>query len=196
MKYKQAPEAVPKRRNPFTNTLGRFILFALGWRIEGELPNLKKFVIIGAPHTSNWDFVLAMAIIFALRVRARWLGKHTLFKKPFGTLMRWMGGIPVTRSETRGVVAQTVDAFAEREELVLLLSPEGTRKRVDNWKTGFLHIAYGAKVPVVLATLDYQKKTAIFGQLFYPTGNVEADLETVQAYYKEKNFSARKPHQA
>ena len=185
MNHKQVPDLIPRRRNPITIFVGWIIVLFMGWRIEGDLPNLKKCVIIGAPHTSNWDFVLALAVIFKLRLRARWLGKHTLFKKPFGTVMRWMGGIPVNRSEARGVVTQTVEAFSEREELLLLLSPEGTRKRVTKWKTGFLHISYGAKVPVLLANLNYEKKIATFGPLFHPTGNLEEDLAAVQGLYKD-----------
>jgi 1-acyl-sn-glycerol-3-phosphate acyltransferase len=137
-------------RNPLAEWVGRTALRLMGWRIEGELPPLDKFVVIGAHHTSNWDFVIFIAAKFVLRLNARWFGKHTIFRWPFGGLMRLWGGIAIQRERQGNTVEQAVRAFAEHEQFVLILSPEGTRKKVERWKMGFYHIALGAGVPIVL----------------------------------------------
>lgn len=174
---------VPRRGNALTAALGRLVLRAMGWRIEGELPDLPKFVIIGAPHTSNWDFIVAMATMFALGLRASWLGKHTLFEGLFGWYFRWLGGIPVRRDRSEGVVEDTVEAFRSRESLVVGISPEGTRKAVSQWKRGFYHIASGAGVPILPVALDYSRKAIVFLPPFHPTPDAEADLGALQALY-------------
>ena len=130
MPFPTLGEANPAKGNRLSRGLGKAVLKILRWDIEGELPNLPKFVLIGAPHTSNWDFVLAIATLMALGLDARWLGKDTLFRPPFGPLMRLLGGFPVDRSARHGLVAQTIDAFAQRDRFVVGVAPEGTRKRV------------------------------------------------------------------
>ena len=163
--------------------------------MEGEIPNLPKFVIIGAPHTSNWDFPVAMSLVLALGLDAHWIGKHTLFRWPFGGLMRWFGGMPVVRSERGGVVAQVIDIFKGRERMVFGLSPEGTRKRVDQWKTGFYHIALGAGVPIVPGYFDYPRKVIGFGPPLMPSGDIEADISTLQAFYTPYTRTGKNPDQ-
>ncbi len=175
--------SVPRRGNRITAAVGRFALGIFGWRLEGGFPDLPKFVVIGAPHTSNWDFYFAMAGMFALGLRASWLGKASLFRGPAAWYMRWLGGIPVRRDRHEGVVEDTVEAFRAREQLVVGLSPEGTRKKVKRWRTGFYHIAAGAKVPVVLVALDYANRVIRLGPAVTPTGNLRADMALIRGHY-------------
>src|SRR6185503_1076937 len=135
---------LPRSGGPISRALGRWVLAAMGWRVEGDIPNIPKLVIIAAPHTSNWDFVVGIAAKSALGLRVTFLGKDSLFRFPLGVLMRAWGGIPVDRGESHDVVSDIVAEFARRDRLVLALAPEGTRKRVDRWRTGFYHIAHGA----------------------------------------------------
>ena len=164
-------------------SLGRATLAALGWRIEGAIPNLPKFVIAVAPHTSNWDFVVGMAAMFALDLRLSFIGKHTLFVGPFAPLFRWMGGIPVDRASPHGVVGDSVRAFESVERRVLALAPQGTRKPVAHFRSGFLHIARGARVPILLAALDYATRTVRIGPLFTPGSDTAADLAHLEAFF-------------
>jgi len=154
-----------------------------GWQISGHFPDLPKFVLIGAPHTSNWDFPLTLGICFALRAKIYWMGKDSLFRGPLGPVMRWLGGIPVTRSRSTSLVQQMVEVYQRHDELVVAIAPEGTRGHVTEWKTGFYHIAYGAGVPVVLGFLDYRRKTGGIGPVFYPSGDLERDLAEIRAFY-------------
>jgi 1-acyl-sn-glycerol-3-phosphate acyltransferase len=176
-------DRIPLRGNGFTRAAGHAALRLLGWTVEGELPNLPKFVIAVAPHTSNWDFVVGLAAMFALDLRIGYLGKHTLFRWPFGALMRWTGGIPVDRSSPHGVVGESVAAFSRMERRVLAIAPEGTRSRVGRFKSGFLQIARGAGVPVVLATLDWGAKVVRLGPAFDPGEDVEADRRRTEAFF-------------
>jgi 1-acyl-sn-glycerol-3-phosphate acyltransferase len=155
----------------------------MGWRISGSLPNQSKFVVIAAPHTSNWDFVVGLAAAMALDVDAHWIGKHTIFRWPFGPLMRHLGGIPVNRSATSGLVEQIVERFANSEGFVLGLAPEGTRKHVSRWKSGFYHIAAGAGVPIVCGYFDFEAKEVGIGPVIDPSGDYEADLDMIVRFY-------------
>ena len=166
--------------------IGRALLRLFGWRVEGELPPLKKYVLIGAPHTTNWDFVLMLLFGLALGFRPSWMGKHTLFRRPVGGLMRRMGGIPINRSAAHNVVAQAVAAFEAHEQLVLLIPPEGTRRRAPRWKSGFYHIARGAGVPIVLGYVDFARKRGGIGPTLMPTDEMEADLQRIAAFYADK----------
>ena len=163
--------------------IGRAVLAAMRFRVVGEVPDVPKLVIAVAPHTSNWDFVVGAAAMFALDLRLAFIGKHTLFRPPFGDFFRWMGGIPVDRSSSHGVVEQSVDAFRRMERRVLAIAPEGTRKRVPQFKSGFLHIARGAGVPVVLAALDYEARCVRLGPTVQPGEDVEADRRRIEAYF-------------
>lgn len=156
-----------------------------GWRLEGKFPDLPKYVMIAAPHTSNWDFPVTLGICFAARAKIYWMGKASLFKGPLGPIMRWLGGVPVDRSKSNNLVQQMVDVFNNSERLVLTIPPEGTRSKVKQWKSGFYHIAVGAKVPIVLAFLDFRRKVGGFGPVFEPTGNVDQDMRDIQAFYKD-----------
>lgn len=176
-------EAVPQRGNGFSALLGRMILGIRGWRFEGAVPNVSKAVIIVVPHTSNWDFIIGVAAVFAMGLRASFLGKHTLFNWPFGPLMRWLGGVPVDRRSKRGLVEETVGLFAANEKLILGLSPEGTRSNVDRWRTGFYYVAMEAGVPIVPAAFDYSRKLIRFGGCFNPTGDIEDDLRVLGEFF-------------
>lgn len=167
-------------------TLSIFLLRLRGWRIDGNFPDLPKYVLIAAPHTSNWDFPLTLGVCFALRAKLYWMGKHTLFWGPLGPLMRWLGGIPVLRSRSNSLVQQMVAVYQRSDKLVVAIPPEGTRQRVKEWKTGFYHIACGAQVPVVLAYMDYARKVCGFGPVFYPTGDIALDMAQIQAFYQDK----------
>jgi len=159
------------------------ILRLTGWRTSGSPPDLPKYVIIGAPHTSNWDFVLCIVFAFAFRRKIFWMGKHSLFRFPFSPLFRWMGGIPIDRTKPHGVVAQTIEKFNSTDRLIIVLAPEGARKRVTKWKTGFYHVAHGAGIPISVAFLDYKRRLCGFGPLLTPTGDIDADMRRITAFY-------------
>lgn len=163
--------------------LSAFILRISGWRIEGCLPDIPKIVLIAAPHTSNWDFPFTLFIAFATKAKLYWMGKDALFRRPFGGLFRWLGGIPIDRSRSNNVVEQMIRQFNSSDKLIVTIPPSGTRKRVMKWKTGFYYIARGANVPIVLGFLDYRRKVGGFGPVFMPTGYVEADMKEIRSYY-------------
>jgi 1-acyl-sn-glycerol-3-phosphate acyltransferase len=167
----------------FLNRASRFILSLTGWRTEGQLPPIPKFVLVGAPHTSNLDLLFTLLIAFAFRARIRWMGKEAIFRKPFKGFFQWLGGIPVKRSQPHNLVEQSIQQFHRNKQLILTIAPAGTRKRVIRWKTGFYHIACGAKVPIALGFLDYRRKIGGIGPLVYPTGNITADMETIRTFY-------------
>jgi 1-acyl-sn-glycerol-3-phosphate acyltransferase len=175
---------VPRRDSAFLRFCGRAVLRMLGWRIEGALPDLPRFVIAVAPHTSNWDFVVGAAAMFALDIELSFLGKHTLFLWPLGTLMRAMGGIPVDRRASHGVVDDAAGALRASSRMVLAIAPEGTRKPVARLKSGFVHIARNAGVPVLLATLDGEARCVRLGPVLEDIDDVDATLERIEAHYR------------
>ena len=176
-------DAIPRRGNALLRAIGRTVMRAMGWRFEGEIPDEPKLVIAVAPHTSNWDFVVGMAAMFALDLHLSFLAKHTLFRGPFGPLMRWIGGIAVDRGSPHGVVGDAVAAFARQERRVLAIAPQGTRSAGARYKSGFIHIARGAHVPILLATLDYGARCVRFGPAFMPGDDVAAELARVESFY-------------
>jgi len=143
-------------------------------------------VLIGAPHTSNWDFILMLLAMLILRLEVHWMGKDSLFAFPFGGFMKWLGGIPIDRSSNHNTVDQIIMQFEQHDELIVLVPPEGTRSKVEKWKTGFYHIANGADVPILLGFIDAGKKEMGFGPMYQPTGDIEKDLPEIQAFYKTK----------
>ena len=171
--------------NTLVSWVGKTFLKVLGWRLEGSLPNVPKYVFIAAPHTSNWDFLIFLAVTFAFRMRCIWMGKQSLFRPPFGVLFTWLGGIPIDRSSSQSVVGQAVQAFQSREEIIMGISPGGTRKKTDHWKKGFYYVALGANVPLVFGFADYGRKVAGFGPTFMPTGDIQADMEIIRDFYKD-----------
>ena len=177
------PPALPRRGWAWGRALGRFILWIARWGFAGEIPNLSKGVIIVAPHTSNWDFVIGAAGMLALDLELRFLGKHTLFEGPLGFMFRGLGGIPVDRSQPGTVVEDTAARFQEEEQLLLALAPEGTRKAVDHWKTGFHRIARAAGVPIIAVALDYGTRRIRFGPLVTPSDDLEGDLRIFYEFF-------------
>ena len=171
---------IPRTGSSVSRALGHGVLSLMGWSVTGEIPNIRKLVIIAAPHTSNWDFVVGVAAKLALRLDVMWLGKDTLFRGPLGSLMRRLGGRPVDRSSSHDVVKDVVQEFERRERLVLALAPEGTRKRVERWRTGFYHIAHNARVPIVPVALNFGEKEIQIGAPFTTTGDVDADIRALQ----------------
>ena len=174
---------------PAVNTLLRGFSIAFlrltGWKIEGSLPpDGQKSVLIAAPHTSNWDLPYTLMVAFALRLRIYWMGKEQIFKPPFRGLMMWLGGIPVQRESANNLVAASVQAIQAADgPLQLVVPPEGTRSKVRYWKTGFYYIATGAGVPIVLAYMDYERKLSGLGPVFHPSGDLQADMLRIQAFY-------------
>lgn len=165
---------------------GKKFLDANGWKIGGAIPTAKKYVLIAAPHTSNWDFPFTIATAFALDVNIRWLGKQQLFDGPLGPLYRSLGGIPVDRSKNTNMVDRMAELFDEADELVLTVPAEGTRGKREYWKSGFYHIAVRAKVPIALGYLDFGRKESGIGPLVYPTGNIRKDMDIIRAFYADK----------
>lgn len=170
---------------PIMRLLSLFYLKCIGWRVEGEPPNIPKYVMIAAPHTSNWDFVIALAIVFVYRINIQIMMKNTWFFWPLGSIFRWLGAVPIDRSKKSNVVAQSIEAFNRSREMLLMVPPSGTRKKVLYWKTGFYHIANGAGVPIVMGFLDYRRKRGGIGPVFYPTGNVDQDMHTIRTFYRD-----------
>lgn len=169
------------------------ILRLLGWRVDARATDIRKCVLIVAPHTSNWDFSIGLMLSFALSLDVYWMGKDSLFPPVLGGFMRWLGGIPVNRSKTNNTVQETIATFNRCDELLVVVSPEGTRGKVGRWKTGFYYIAQGANVPIGLGYIDFKEKIGGVGEIFYPSGNIDKDLKLIQAFYA--NFSGKNPHQ-
>jgi 1-acyl-sn-glycerol-3-phosphate acyltransferase len=174
---------VPRRGSRLLPRLGSAYLHLFGWRFHGDPPNVAKLVLAVAPHTSNWDFLLGVAVMWAIDLRLSFFGKHTLFIWPFSIWMRSIGGIPVNRNAAHGLVGEAIEAFAAREQLWLAIAPEGTRSKVARLKRGFLHIAHGAGVPVQLVAFDYENRLVRFGPVIEPTGDVDADIARIEAYF-------------
>ncbi len=183
--------SVPRRGNRVLYWLGSSILRVMGWRMDIVLPNQPKLIVILAPHTSNWDFVVGMAAILKLQAHFNFYGKSQVFEPPFGFFFRWLGGMPVDRMAPGGVVGQTVRAFREREQLVIALAPEGTRSLRTQWKRGFYHMANEAQVPVVCAYLDFRRKLVGTGPMFTPSGDWSYDMKPVFDFYR--GIGAKRP---
>ncbi len=172
--------------HPVRRTLGRTYLALTGWRVEGEIPDVPCMVAIAAPHTSYWDFPHMIAFGFATGQYIHFLMKHTLFEGLLGVLLRAMGGIPVDRRQPQGLVATVSRAMDKHDELILVVAPEGTRSRSDYWKSGFYRLAQGAGVPIGLGFLDYGRRVVGYGPLLWPSGDIAADMETIEAFYADK----------
>lgn len=158
-----------------------------GWKLTGSIPDIPQFVVIVAPHTSNWDLYFGLATKWALGFRVTFFAKHTLFRPPMGWLMRAVGAIPVNRSASNTMVNQSTRQFAQSEQMVLVLAPEGTRKHVSGWRSGFWHIARAANVPIVCSAMDYSRKQVRFGPTLLVNPNVDSavDIARIKAHYHD-----------
>lgn len=185
--------AYPRRHSPALRALGRLALRLLGWRIEGSYPELTRSVAIVAPHTSNWDFPVGVAAMLALDLRATYLAKHTIFAGPFGWFFRALGGIPVDRTAQTGMVQSVAARLRAADGMALGIAPEGTRKHVADWKTGFHRIARAAEVPIVPVIFDYSRRVVRFETPVVAGPDLEADLRRLQRLYRPE--MARHPAQ-
>jgi 1-acyl-sn-glycerol-3-phosphate acyltransferase len=177
------PAYNPFRISGFMHNLARLLFRLAGWQIEGEVPRPERFVIIAAPHTSNWDALIMVTAAYIFRVKISWFVKQQAFVFPLGPIVRYFGGIPIDRSKRNNVVEQAIETFRNSERLILAVPPEATRKKSPYWKTGFYHIARGAGVPIVLGYLDYRRKVAGLGPAFMPSGDIVTDFEKLDAFY-------------
>ena len=177
------PPNVPRRHKGFLRRVGRLGMRVMRWRVEGAFPDLPKFVIIVGPHTSNWDFVTGLFCDLALDLKAGFLAKHTIFVGPFGRWLKSLGGIPVVRSASHNVVSEVAAEFARRDQMVLAIAPEGTRRKVEEWKSGYWHIARAAGVPIVPVGLDFARRAAVIGPLRVTTDSLEDDEAALKAFF-------------
>jgi 1-acyl-sn-glycerol-3-phosphate acyltransferase len=175
----------PKPSLRFWQRVARALARITGWTLVDNRPPVKKYVLIGAPHTTNWDLYTALVIMLGLGIRPRWVGKESLFKGWRGPIMRFLGGIPVRRGVSQNFVAQTVERINAGDELVITIAPEGTRKRADYWKSGFYYIALGANIPIAMGFVDYPTKTCGIGGYFTPSGDIEADTKILADFYAD-----------
>lgn len=175
------------KHGPFSSYfVGKAWLKAFGWRWEGEIPTMPRYVLLAAPHTSNWDLPFMLAISFVMQVRLQWMGKQSLFKGLGGRFLKALGGIEIDRSKSHNYVDQIAELMHSVDQFILVVAPEGTRKGVDRWKTGFYYIALKADVPIACGFLDYDRKVGGIGPVFKPTGDIEADMERIREFYADK----------
>jgi 1-acyl-sn-glycerol-3-phosphate acyltransferase len=163
------------------------ILRLIGWQVKVTVPAERKFVLIGAFHTTNWDLPLAILTFWSSQKRIRWVAKKQIFSWPLGYFFRALGGIPVDRSVHSGFIEQIASEFASKDEMILCLAPEGTRSKTEYWKTGFYYIALTAKVPICLGYVDFPSKTTGFAELLYPSGDIQKDFEQIKQFYQDKS---------
>jgi 1-acyl-sn-glycerol-3-phosphate acyltransferase len=167
----------------FMHGLAKLLFRLWGWKTEGSVHQPPRFVVIAAPHTSNWDALVMVTAAYIFRVKMAWFVKAEAFFFPLGPILRFFGGIPIDRTASHNMVAQAVERFRQSARLIVAVPPEATRRRSTFWKTGFYHIARSAGVPIVLGYLDYRRKVAGLGPAFTPTGNIEADFRVFEEFY-------------
>lgn len=187
------PESIPVNKGKTSPIIGLAVLNLLGWKVVGQLPKNSKFIAAVAPHTSNWDFVVAIAAMLAMNLRVRFMGKKALFVWPFNIVLKSWGGIAIDRKAKHGTVGQMVEQFNQSEQLVLGIAPEGTRKKTTEWKSGFLHIANQADVPVVPVSLDFAKKELEFHREIIISDDIPAELLKIKAIFT--TVSAKNPQE-
>ena len=190
----QIPESFRAYRPKALQWLGRTVLSVLGWKVHGKISdefNEKKLVVIVAPHTSNWDGILGVATIAGLDARITFIGKHTAFRYGLGAFLRYMGGIPVDRNKPGGIIHDAINQIKDMKSSLIGMSPEGTRSKVKEWKTGFLRIAKELNTKIIPASLDFAKKEIILGKAFTPSGDNLKDIRDLKDYFSA--FTARHP---
>jgi 1-acyl-sn-glycerol-3-phosphate acyltransferase len=178
----EIPPNMPQRGNALTRAIGRILLAAAGWKIAGALPNEKKLIIAGGPHTSNWDFYLAMAAMLALGLRFSYMMKQEAFENPLGGLFRWLGGVEIDRDASRDVTAQMSDWFHSQDKAWLGITPEGTRSKVDKFKKGYLRIAKVTGAPLFIVGIDAPAKEIVLDKIWPLTGGEDEDNTRIQDY--------------
>jgi 1-acyl-sn-glycerol-3-phosphate acyltransferase len=184
--------STPRMGNGFSRWVGSLVLKMIGWKLTGQLPDEKKLVVIGAPHTSNMDFIVAMACIQSVGLKISYMMKKEAFFFPFAGFFKWMGGVPIDRSATENITEQMAEWFKSNDNVWLGITPEGTRSKVDKFKNGYLRIAYAANVPVFVVGLNGATKEVILTKCWDLTGDIEKDNEEIRAFYQE-TFEGIKP---
>ncbi|MDC0185493.1 1-acyl-sn-glycerol-3-phosphate acyltransferase [Gammaproteobacteria bacterium] len=187
----QVPKKLRANHSIFTQWIGRLLLKLTGWKIRGSFPEEERIILVAGPHTSNWDFILALTAIFGLNVNLHWIGKHTLFKNGLSKIMKRLGGIPVNRNSPELLMNDITDIVKKYRGIIIAISPEGTRKKVTRLKSGFLRIAQETNGKIVLAGVDFSTKCIHLSELFHPTGDKDKDLATVQNYFNK--FKGKRP---
>jgi len=182
--FPRAPANVPQFGPSVMAPVCRWIFTRCGWHIAGELPDVRKLVAIAAPHSTNWDVVWGLLFKVGVRLDISFIGKREAFFWPLGPLLRNFGGIPIDRSSAHGLVDEMRRQFEQRERFWLAIAPEGTRKHVTKWKSGFWHIARAAGVPILPAYFHYPQKTIGLGPLIYPTDDLDADMARIREFYR------------
>ncbi len=194
-KEEQTPEHLRSNRSQISQWIGRAVLKSMGWKVAGSIPNEKRILIVAAPHTSNWDFVIGMGALLGLNAKIRWIGKHTLFKPGISWFFRWLGGIPVNLKNPASLIEDVSNMIKKDRGLMIGVAPEGTRKKINRWKTGFLRIAKTTQSKILFISIDAPSKTIkIANTLFTPTEDKENDLEFVKSYFR--NFKGINPDQS
>ncbi len=180
------------QRSNLAHTFARFVLRLFGWRTHVIPPRTSRYVLIGAPHTSNWDFIVILLLMAAEEIPIRWMGKDTLFHWPLGIFWRSLGVIPVNRRVSTNLVDSVAARFDEYDDLIIGLSPEGTRRKASHWRTGFYYIALKANVPIVMGYIDYPNKVCGLGPSIKPTGDIQADFLKIKDFYS--GIVGKHPH--
>ena len=187
----QIPEQFRASHPILLQKIGKFFLTITGWKFKGDIPRSDRIILVAGPHTSNWDFLLALAFIFGLNLNVFWVGKHTLFKNGFSKIMRKLGGIPVDRASPELLMNEVSNIVKRKQGVIIAISPEGTRKKVERLKSGFLRIAKTTNSQILLAGIDFESKLIHLGKLFQPSGNTESDLLNVHNYFRQ--FKGKRP---
>ncbi len=183
-RFPAVPAQMPRLSPASGDRLCRWILARCGWRMAGEFPDVPKLVVIAAPHSSNWDVIWGLLFKFGLRADVRFVAKREAFFWPLGALMHWFGGVPINRKAARGVVGEMRGLFEASERCWLAIAPEGTRKPVKEWKSGFWRIAKAAQVPILPIYFNYPRKTIGLGPLFTPSDDMNADIAKIRDFYR------------
>ncbi len=187
----QIPEQFRASHPILLQKIGKFFLTITGWKFKGDIPRSDRIILVAGPHTSNWDFLLALAFIFGLNLNVFWIGKHTLFKNGFSKIMRKLGGIPVDRASPELLMNEVSYIVKKQQGVIIAISPEGTRKKVERLKSGFLRIAKTTNSQILLAGIDFESKLIHLGKLFQPSGNTESDFLNVHNYFRQ--FKGKRP---